>query len=60
MRGLGSLEIREWQARKARNPKTGEPVDIPPRKAVFFCAGRELKRALAIEPAGSFPIRSES
>jgi nucleoid DNA-binding protein len=46
LRGLGSLEVRKHAGRRARNPKTREPVDVPPRRRVLFHPGSELKAAL--------------
>lgn len=34
--GLGRLKIVTKPARRGRNPRTGEPVDIPERLAVKF------------------------
>jgi nucleoid DNA-binding protein len=50
LRGLGSLEVRERAGRRACNLKTGEPVDVPPRRRVLFHPGSALKAALR-EPA---------
>lgn len=47
IRGFGSFEVRLHKGReKARNPKTGEEVSVPPRYAAAFRAGRELKNIL--------------
>jgi integration host factor subunit beta len=46
LRGLGSLDVRERAGRRGCNPKTGEPVDVPPRRCVFFIPGQELKATL--------------
>lgn len=43
IRGLGSFKIKEHKARKGRNPKTGEIIDIPSKKTPFFKVGKELK-----------------
>jgi integration host factor subunit beta len=43
LRGFGSFSIREYQARTGRNPRTGEEVDVPPKKSVHFKVGKELK-----------------
>lgn len=43
IRGFGSFEIRTRRARKGRNPKTGESVDLSVRKVPFFKVGKELK-----------------
>ena len=51
LRGLGSLEVREHAGRLSCNPKTREPVDVPPRRYVLFHPGSELKAALR-KPAG--------
>lgn len=43
IRGFGSLTIRERIAREARNPKSGEIVNIPAKKTPFFKTGKELR-----------------
>jgi integration host factor subunit beta len=43
IRGFGSFVVREYGAYKGRNPKTGETVDVPPKKLPYFKVGRELK-----------------
>jgi len=40
--GLGTFTIKERDARIARNPKTGEPVDVPAKKVVKFKASSLL------------------
>jgi len=50
LRGLGSLEVKERKAYKARNPKTGEPLIAPERRRVSFRPGQELKAALKNVP----------
>ena len=34
--GLGSFTVQHRSARMGRNPRTGAPVRIPPRKSVKF------------------------
>ena len=41
--GLGSFEVKTRAARTGRNPRTGEPVEIPASKYVSFSAGSVLK-----------------
>lgn len=41
--GFGSFEVKERAAREGRNPKTGEPVQVPASKYVSFSAGSTLK-----------------
>jgi len=43
IRSFGNFSIRKREARKARNPKTGELVDVPAKSVPFFKAGKELK-----------------
>ena len=44
--GVGKLKAKTTAARKGRNPRTGESVDIPAGKKVHFVACKELKEAL--------------
>ena len=44
--GFGSFRVTERQARTARNPRTGETVEVPARKAPAFKAGKELKSVI--------------
>jgi integration host factor subunit beta len=49
IRGFGNFKLKERLPRKARNPKTGESVDVPQKKAVRFKAGKALREALNTE-----------
>ncbi len=44
--GFGSFEVKERQARTARNPQTGEEIRIEASKAPVFKAGKALKDSL--------------
>jgi len=44
--GFGTFKATERAARKGRNPKTGEPLEIAARKAPSFSAGKALKDAI--------------
>ena len=44
IRGFGSFTVREYKSYKGRNPKTGENIDVLPKKLPFFKVGRELKK----------------
>lgn len=41
--GFGTFAVAERNERTARNPRTGETITIPARKAVTFKAGSALK-----------------
>ena len=40
--GFGSFHVVDKAARTAHNPKTGEPVEVPAKKAVKFKAAKGL------------------
>ena len=44
--GFGNLEVRQRNARKAKNPRTGEDVTVEATKAVVFKPGKALKDQL--------------
>jgi integration host factor subunit beta len=43
LRGFGSFSVRNYEAYAGRNPKTGEPVEVKPKKLPFFKVAKELK-----------------
>ena len=43
IRGFGSFSLRARPARMGRNPRTGEPVALPARRATYFRPGKELR-----------------
>ena len=43
IRNFGNFSLRKRDGRKARNPKTGEPTNVPAKRVPFFKAGKELK-----------------
>jgi DNA-binding protein HU-beta len=44
--GFGTFEVRDRQARKGRNPQTGEEIDIPATRVPAFKAGKALRDAI--------------
>lgn len=46
LRDFGNFKIKERNARVARNPKTGESVNVPPQRAIHFKMSKALKEAL--------------
>ncbi len=46
IRGFGNFRLKTRKPRKARNPKTGESVDVPGKKVLFFRVGKALKEDL--------------
>jgi integration host factor subunit beta len=43
IRGFGSFVIKEYESYQGRNPKTGEVINVPPKRLPFFKVGKELK-----------------
>ena len=43
IRGLCSFYVKEYKPYQGRNPKTGESVEVAPKKLPFFKCGNELK-----------------
>lgn len=43
IRGFGSFVNRCYRSYKGRNPKTGEIVEVAPKRVPFFKVGKELK-----------------
>ena len=70
IRGFGSFEIRRYKAYEGRNPRTGSPVGVNPKRLPFFKVGKELKervnaggapqRAPAPAPAPAAPVREQA
>ena len=46
LRGFGSFKVKTRRARLARNPRTGDSVDVPAKRVPFFKASNELKARL--------------
>ncbi len=43
IRGFGNFTVRYYGAYRGRNPKTGERVDVPPKRLPFFKVGKDLR-----------------
>ena len=41
--GFGTFQVRERKARRGRNPRTGEGIQIPARKVPKFVPGKGLR-----------------
>lgn len=44
--GFGTFSVTRRQASKGRNPRTGEPIQIPASNQPKFKAGKGLKQAV--------------
>ncbi|MCK4536629.1 MAG: integration host factor subunit beta [Desulfuromonadales bacterium] len=43
IRGFGSFVVKDYKAYMGRNPKTGEVIQVKPKKLPFFKVGKELR-----------------
>lgn len=43
IRGFGSFEVRNYKSYEGRNPRTGTPVKVAPKRLPFFKVGKELR-----------------
>jgi integration host factor subunit beta len=51
LRNFGVFEVKRRKARKARNPRTGEKVDVEPKNVVTFKPGKEMEeRVRTMDP----------
>lgn len=46
LRGFGAFSAKDQKARMARNPRTGDPVEVPAKRTPNFKAGKELRERL--------------
>lgn len=50
LRGFGSFRTRQRHARQGRNPQSGDPVQVPPKRIPFFKPGKELRQLIDSQP----------
>lgn len=55
IRGLGSFVVRSYSSYKGRNPRTGESIEVKPKKLPFFKVGKELKKRVDEGPKQGAP-----
>ncbi len=48
LRGFGAFSTREREARKGRNPRTGEAVSVPDKRVPYFKPGKEMRARLNV------------
>ena len=47
VRGFGTFKIRQRKTRMARNPRTGDPVEVSARPVPVFKPSKELRQMVA-------------
>jgi integration host factor subunit beta len=53
IRGFGSFQVRKYDAYMGRNPKTGEAIQVAPKKLPFFKPGKDLREQMNTNKADS-------
>lgn len=48
LRNFGVFEVKKRAARKARNPRTGDPVDVAEKYVVTFKPGKEMEERVRL------------
>jgi integration host factor subunit beta len=43
IRGFGSFTVRQYKSYEGRNPRTGDPVHVAPKRLPFFKVGKDLR-----------------
>jgi integration host factor subunit beta len=46
IRGFGRFKVKGYESYMGRNPKTGEKIEVAPKKLPTFKLGKELKKRL--------------
>jgi len=46
LRGFGAFSTRERDARRGRNPRTGESVFVPQKRVPYFKPGKDMRARL--------------
>jgi integration host factor subunit beta len=52
IRGFGSFSVREYKPYSGRNPRTGENVEVAPKRLPFFKVGKALKEMVDTATVG--------
>src|ERR1039457_732129 len=55
--GIGSFHVKMRKAKIGRNPKTGQTVPIPPRRAVRFKMSKDLFTNTVVPSYNEDPLR---
>lgn len=49
LRGFGAFSTRARDGRTGRNPRTGETVDVEPKRVPYFKPGKEMRARLNVD-----------
>jgi len=60
LRNFGVFEVKKRAARNARNPRTGDKVQVPEKYVVTFKPGKEMEARVREMEVGSVPLETTS
>jgi integration host factor subunit beta len=60
IRGLGSFVVKEYGSYTGRNPRTGESIQVRPKRLPFFKVGKELKERVDASAGSTPPAASQT
>lgn len=53
IRGFGSFVVKDYGSYTGRNPRTGQSIEVKPKKLPFFKVGKELRERVDSKPAAA-------
>jgi integration host factor subunit beta len=59
LRNFGVFEVKRREARKARNPRTGDKVYVPPKAVVTFKPGKEMEELVRQMNLDQLPVHKD-
>lgn len=59
LRNFGVFKVKRRAARKARNPRTGEKVSVPPKNVVTFKPGKEMEELVKTMDPSKLPLEDD-
>lgn len=51
LRGFGTFQVRQYDGYTGRNPRTGDPIDVPAKRLPHFKPGKRLREVIDTELA---------
>lgn len=57
IRGFGTFTVRHYKPYEGRNPKTGDPVHVAPKRLPYFKIGKELRERINGQAPVDAPAR---
>ena len=56
IRGFGSFTVRQYKSYEGRNPRTGDPVHVAPKRLPFFKVGKDLRERVNAVTGTPLPV----